>query len=121
MLDRSTMRALAIMSQLGLSIALPMLAGVLLGTWLDGQLRTGPLFTLLGIAVGLVLAVLILARLFKFQRSKEDIAAEAAKRATRAQEKAAIAASHAAADAALQRALLDEPGEAEQLDHDRPN
>lgn len=118
MLDRSTMRALALMSQLGLSIALPLLGGVLLGRWLDGLFGTSPALILAGIALGMVVAVLILARLFRFQRSKEDIVAETAKRAAKAKERADIAAAHAAADEAIRKALLSED---DQLDDNRPN
>ena len=52
--DFSALTALGLISQLGLTVALPPVGGVLLGVYLDDRFATGRLFTLAGIAIGLV-------------------------------------------------------------------
>jgi ATP synthase protein I len=48
-------QSLAVASQFGVSLAVGVGLGLLAGQWLDGQLQTGPLFTLLGVLAGLIL------------------------------------------------------------------
>lgn len=54
----SGLEALTLLSQLGLSLAIPIILGALAGHWLDGKLGTGMLFFVillcLGIAGGFV-------------------------------------------------------------------
>jgi ATP synthase protein I len=50
----TTAQSLAVASQFGVTPVLGVGVGLLAGQWLDGQLHTGPLFTLIGVLVGLV-------------------------------------------------------------------
>jgi hypothetical protein len=52
--DRSSTTALALVAQLGFSIALPMVVFIGGGAWLDGQLRSAPWFLFAGIFLGLL-------------------------------------------------------------------
>jgi ATP synthase protein I len=97
-MDKSTLRALAIMSQLGLSIAVPLGVGIFLGVWLDGQFHTSPWLTLAGIALGMVVAVFTMAQLLRFQRDPEDVARDQANFAAKAQQRADAAKSQSEAD-----------------------
>lgn len=53
-LDPKTLRALSLVSGLGFSIAVCLVASVLAGHWLDDQFRTQPLFLIVGILLGLL-------------------------------------------------------------------
>lgn len=97
-MDKSTLRALAIISQLGLSIAIPLAAGIILGIWLDGQFHTSPWLTLAGIALGMVVAVFTLAQLLRFQRDPEELARDRANFAAKAQQRADAAKSQSETD-----------------------
>lgn len=46
--------SLALMGQLGFTIAIPIAIGVIGGNYLDGVVRTGHLFLLLGLLLGLI-------------------------------------------------------------------
>ena len=50
----STAQSLAVASQFGVTLAVGVGLGLFAGQWLDGQIHTGPLFTLIGVLVGLV-------------------------------------------------------------------
>lgn len=50
-------QSLAIASNLGLSIVLPMLLGLFLGRWIDAAVNTGSAFTLLLLGIGLVIGI----------------------------------------------------------------
>ena len=50
----TTAQSLAVASQFGVTLAVGVGLGLFAGQWLDGQLHTGPLFTLIGVLVGLV-------------------------------------------------------------------
>ena len=67
-MDNSTLRAIGMVSGLGFGIAIPLGLAIVGGLWLDGRMGTKPLFMLLGIVVGLVLAGFTIAELLKFQR-----------------------------------------------------
>jgi len=54
MFDRDTLRALALASQLGFAIAIPLLFFGGGGFWLGQQLHTGPWLGLVGLLIGLV-------------------------------------------------------------------
>ncbi|MGI6751633.1 MAG: AtpZ/AtpI family protein [Anaerovoracaceae bacterium] len=47
------LQALSLWTQLGLSLAGPIVLGVLAGRWLDGKLHTGMLFSIILLLVGI--------------------------------------------------------------------
>ncbi len=53
----SVWASLALMAELGLVIALPMVIGVIVGNYLDGITHAGSLYLLLGLLLGLVVGV----------------------------------------------------------------
>lgn len=69
-LDRSSVRALGLVSGIGFSITISIGGGVLLGLFLDDALGTEPLFLVVGILLGLVLAGYSLYRLTLFRTSR---------------------------------------------------
>ncbi|TMC20578.1 MAG: AtpZ/AtpI family protein [Chloroflexi bacterium] len=56
---------LALMGQLGFTIAVPIALLAILGNYLDNWLRTGHLFILLGLLLGLISGIYGAYRLFK--------------------------------------------------------
>ncbi|MCA9391781.1 AtpZ/AtpI family protein [candidate division WWE3 bacterium] len=60
-----TLYVLSFAWQLGFLIAIPLIGFMLGGLWIDGRLNTRPLFTLLGLAIGLVTTVYECAKLLK--------------------------------------------------------
>jgi ATP synthase protein I len=68
-LDRATLRALAMVSQLGFTIAAALGLGVLGGLWLDDRLGTRPVFIIIGTVVGLLSAAYVIRDLMTFRRS----------------------------------------------------
>lgn len=71
MLDPATLRALALVSGIGFAIALPLGLFFWAGLWLDERMSTAPLFMLIGIVLGMVVAGLTIAELLKFHRAGE--------------------------------------------------
>lgn len=69
-LDNSTVRALGLVSGIGVSIALFIGGGVVLGLFLDNSLGTAPLFLIVGILVGLALAGYTMYRLTLFRSAE---------------------------------------------------
>lgn len=61
----SVLSMLGSLSGLGFTIAIPIVLGTILGSYLDGQFHTGHLFVLLGLLLGLVAGILGAYRLFK--------------------------------------------------------
>lgn len=55
---------MAAVGQLGLTVAVPIALGAILGTFLDGKFHTGHLFVLLGLLLGLILGIFGAYRLF---------------------------------------------------------
>jgi F0F1-type ATP synthase assembly protein I len=53
----STVQALAVASQFGITLAVSVVVGYFVGQWLDGRLGTGIIFSLIGVLLGLVAAV----------------------------------------------------------------
>jgi ATP synthase protein I len=51
----STAQSLAVASQFGVSLAVGVALGLVAGQWLDGQMHTGYVFTLIGVFAGLIL------------------------------------------------------------------
>lgn len=56
------LQALGLVWDIILAIALPTTLLALVGRWLDGKLQTSPLFTLLGLALALVIVYLMVSR-----------------------------------------------------------
>lgn len=68
--DRGSTTALALVAQLGFSIAVPMVVFIGGGAWLDGQFRTSPWLLFVGIFLGLLSAGAALYQLAKVPTSK---------------------------------------------------
>lgn len=62
----STWQALALAAQFGATLAVAVGLGILVGSFLDGRLGTGILFTLLGVFGGLASAVIGVVQLMNF-------------------------------------------------------
>ncbi len=71
-IDRGTLRALALASQVGVSIVASVGLGVLAGLWVDDRLGTRPVFLLLGIVVGLASAAYVIWDLATFERDVDE-------------------------------------------------
>ena len=48
--------------QLGYTLSIPLVGGVLLGHWLDGRLNTGPWLLIAGLLIGITLSSLAVVR-----------------------------------------------------------
>ena len=68
--NRGATTALALVAQLGFSIAVPMVVFIGGGAWLDAQLHTSPWFLFAGIIVGLISAGAALYQLAKVPTSR---------------------------------------------------
>jgi ATP synthase protein I len=55
---------MAAVGQLGLTVAIPIALGAILGSYLDGRFTTGHLFVLLGLLLGLIAGIYGAYRLF---------------------------------------------------------
>ena len=60
----TTFQALAVASQFGITLAVSVVLGYFAGHWLDDRLNSGIIFTLIGVLLGLVAAVLNTVRLY---------------------------------------------------------
>ena len=61
----TTFQALAVASQFGITLAVSVVLGYFVGQWLDERLRTGIIFTLIGVLLGLVGAAMNTVRLYR--------------------------------------------------------
>ena len=61
----TTVQALAVASQFGITLAVSVVLGYFAGHWLDDRLSTGIIFTLIGVLLGLVAATLNTVRLYR--------------------------------------------------------
>ena len=68
----TTVQALAVASQFGITLAVAVVLGYFVGQWLDGHLNTGVFFTLIGVLLGLVAAVLNTVRLYRAVMGKVE-------------------------------------------------
>jgi ATP synthase protein I len=68
----TTVEALAVASQFGIALAVSVVLGYFAGHWLDDRLNTGIIFTLIGVLLGLVAAVLNTVRLYKALMRKTE-------------------------------------------------
>ena len=48
--------SLSLVYQLGISLIVPLLIGILGGIWLDNQFKTSPIFVLIGLFLGIMIA-----------------------------------------------------------------
>jgi len=69
----TTFQALAVASQFGITLAVSVVLGFFAGQWLDDHLNTRPLFTLIGVLLGLVAAVLNTVRLYRALMRKTGV------------------------------------------------
>jgi F0F1-type ATP synthase assembly protein I len=69
----TTFQALAVASQFGITLAVSVVLGYFVGQWLDDHLRTGIIFTLIGVLLGLVGAVLNTVRLYSALMRKSQL------------------------------------------------
>jgi ATP synthase protein I len=61
----TTVQALAVASQFGITLAVAVVLGYFAGHWLDDRLNTGIIFTLIGVLLGLVGSVINTVRLYR--------------------------------------------------------
>ena len=69
----TTTQSLAVASQFGVTLAVGVGLGLLAGQWLDGQVHTGVVFTLLGVLVGLVSGVTSTVTLYRATLRKTEL------------------------------------------------
>src|ERR1051326_1911248 len=70
----TTFQALAVASQFGITLAVSVVLGYFAGHWIDDRLGTGIIFTLIGVLLGLVAAVLNTLRLYTaLMRNRETV------------------------------------------------
>lgn len=68
----TTVQALAVASQFGISLAVSVVLGYFVGQWIDGHLGTGIIFTLIAVLLGLVAAVSNTVRLYRALMRKSE-------------------------------------------------
>jgi F0F1-type ATP synthase assembly protein I len=61
----TTFQALAVASQFGITLAVSVVLGFFGGQWLDNRLNTGIFFTLIGVLIGLIAAMVNTVRLYR--------------------------------------------------------
>jgi F0F1-type ATP synthase assembly protein I len=70
----TTIQALAVASQFGITLAISVVLGFVVGQWLDDHLNTSVIFTLIGVLLGLVGATTNTVRLYRalLRKSESD-------------------------------------------------
>ncbi len=63
---------LGLFTQIAGAIAVPLLAGILAGAWVDGQLHTLPLFLLAGLLLGMASGGVLVYRLLSRFLTQDD-------------------------------------------------
>jgi len=61
----TTTQSLAVASQFGVTLAIGVALGLVAGQWLDGQMHTGYVFTLIGVFAGLILGSISIVALYR--------------------------------------------------------
>jgi len=61
----TTFQAVAVASQFGITLAVSVVLGYFVGQWLDDRFKTGVLFILIGVLLGLVGAAMNTVRLYR--------------------------------------------------------
>ena len=69
----TTAQSLAVASQFGVTLAVGVGLGLLAGQWLDGELRTGLLFTLVGVFAGLVSGITSTVTLYRATLRRSEL------------------------------------------------
>src|SRR5919201_2531346 len=69
----TTTQSLAVASQFGVTLAVGVGLGLLAGQWLDGQVHTGVLFTLIGVFAGLVAGATSTVTLYRATLRKSEL------------------------------------------------
>jgi uncharacterized membrane protein YeaQ/YmgE (transglycosylase-associated protein family) len=69
----STFQSLTVASQFGITLAVAVVLGYFAGQWLDGSLKTGIIFTLIGVLLGLVGASISTVRLYQAMLRKHEL------------------------------------------------
>ena len=74
----TTVQALAVASQFGITLAVSVVLGFFVGQWLDDRFKTGVLFILIGVLLGLVGAATNTVRLYRalLRKSESDYHAQ---------------------------------------------
>jgi hypothetical protein len=70
MSNLSTWQALGIVTQFGVTVAVAVWLGYIVGSWLDSRLGTGLVFTLVGAVGGMISAIIGTVRLMKFVQGR---------------------------------------------------
>ena len=68
----TTLQALGIVTQFGVTCAVAVWLGYLLGSWLDGRLGTGLLFTIVGALGGMISTITGTIRLMNYVQRRAD-------------------------------------------------
>jgi F0F1-type ATP synthase assembly protein I len=70
----TTVQALAVASQFGITLAVAVVLGFFAGQWLDSKLNTGIIFSLIGVLIGLVGSAVNTVRLYRnlLRRNEPD-------------------------------------------------
>lgn len=71
--DDNPWKAIALVSAIGIELAISVLLGVWIGRWMDGRFGTDPVFLLIGIFAGMAVGIWAVIQLIKpFTEDKND-------------------------------------------------
>jgi uncharacterized membrane protein YccC len=68
----TTVQALAVASQFGVTLAVSVILGVLVGQWVDAHLNTSFIFTLIGVFIGIAAAGTSTVRIYRATLRKSE-------------------------------------------------